>query len=140
RLPEGASLDRTEAVAQRVSELALETEGVAHTAAFVGFNSLQGTNTPNVGTVFILFDDFAERTGSAEEIAADLNGKLSAIKEGFAVTFMPPPVFGLGAGSGYSLYVQDRRAAGYGELQHATNALALAVSQEPGIDRKSTRL
>jgi multidrug efflux pump len=133
RLPEGASLDRTEAVARRVSELALETEGVSHAAAFVGFNALQRTNTPNVGTVFVLFDDFSERDRSAQEIAAELNGKLAQIKEGFAVTFMPPPIFGLGAGSGYSLYVQDRSGAGYGELQTATNQLAGTLSQTPGL-------
>ncbi|WP_444959354.1 efflux RND transporter permease subunit [Microbulbifer sp. ZKSA002] len=133
RLPEGASLDRTEEVARRVSELALETEGVANAAAFVGFNALQRTNTPNVGTVFILFDDFDERERSAQEIAAELNGKISQIKEGFAMTFMPPPIFGLGAGSGYSLYVQDRRGAGYGELQNATNMLAGALSQASGL-------
>lgn len=133
RLPEGASLDRSEAVARRVSEMALQTSGVKHAAAFVGFNALQRTNTPNVGTVFILFDDFSDRDRSAEDIAAELNGKLSQIKEGFAVTFMPPPVFGLGAGSGYSLYVQDRERAGYGELQTATNELAAALSQTPGM-------
>ncbi|SHF58242.1 hydrophobe/amphiphile efflux-1 (HAE1) family protein [Microbulbifer donghaiensis] len=133
RLPEGASLDRTEDVARRVSEIALATDGVSHAAAFVGFNALQSTNTPNVGTVFVLFDDFSERDRSAQEIAAELNGKLAQIKEGFAVSFMPPPIFGLGAGSGYSLYVQDRRAAGYGELQNATNQLAGALSQVPGL-------
>ncbi|WP_299579950.1 multidrug efflux RND transporter permease subunit [uncultured Microbulbifer sp.] len=133
RLPEGASLDRTEEVARRVSALAVETEGVSHAAAFVGFNALQSTNTPNVGTVFILFDDFDERERSATEIAAELNGKLSQIKEGFAMTFMPPPIFGLGAGSGYTLYVQDRRGAGYGELQNATNMLAGALSQASGL-------
>ncbi|WP_226644829.1 efflux RND transporter permease subunit [Microbulbifer variabilis] len=133
RLPEGASLDRTEAVARRVSELALETEGVANAAAFVGFNALQRTNTPNVGTVFILFDDFDKRERSAAEIAAELNGKLSQIKEGFAMTFMPPPIFGLGAGSGYSLYVQDRSGAGYGELQNTTNMLAGALSKASGL-------
>ena len=133
RLPEGASLDRTDAVARRVSEIALETEGVSHAAAFVGFNALQRTNTPNVGTVFILFDDFDVRDRTAEQIAAELNGKLAAIKEGFAITFMPPPVFGLGAGSGYSLYVQDRQAAGYGELQTATDGLAGALSQTAGM-------
>ncbi len=101
-------MDRTEAVAREVSDIALETEGVAHAAGFVGFNALQRSNTPNVGTVFILFDDFSERDRTAQEIAAELNGKLAGIQEGFAVTFMPPPVFGLGAGSGYSLYVQDR--------------------------------
>ncbi|WP_105101764.1 efflux RND transporter permease subunit [Microbulbifer pacificus] len=133
RLPEGASLDRTEAVARRVSELALETEGVSHAAAFVGFNALQRTNTPNVGTVFVLFDDFSERDRSAGEIAAELNAKLAGIKEGFAVSFMPPPIFGLGAGSGYSLYVQDRTGAGYGALQTATNGLAGVLSQAPGL-------
>ncbi|MCX2794345.1 hydrophobe/amphiphile efflux-1 (HAE1) family protein [Microbulbifer thermotolerans] len=133
RLPEGASLDRTEAVARRVSELALETEGIAHAAGFVGFNALQRTNTPNVGTVFVLFDDFNERDRSAEEIATELNGKLAQIKEGFAVSFMPPPIFGLGAGSGYSLYIQDRSGAGYGALQTATNQLAGALSQTPGL-------
>ncbi|RLT99275.1 efflux RND transporter permease subunit [Ketobacter sp.] len=133
RLPEGASLDRTEAVARRVSELALGTEGVSHAAAFVGFNALQRTNTPNVGTVFVLFDDFDERDSSAEDIAAELNGKLAEIKEGFAVTFMPPPIFGLGAGSGYSLYLQDRGNLGYGPLQNATHQLAGALSQTPGL-------
>ncbi|WP_148864003.1 efflux RND transporter permease subunit [Marinobacter fonticola] len=133
RLPEGASLDRTEEVARRVSEIALETEGVAHAAAFVGFNALQGTNTPNIGTVFILFDDFEVREKTALDLAGEINGKLAGIKEGFAVTFMPPPIFGLGAGSGYSVYVQDRAGAGYGVLQNATNQLAGALSQEPGL-------
>ncbi|HIL22607.1 MAG TPA: multidrug efflux RND transporter permease subunit, partial [Alcanivorax sp.] len=98
-----------------------------------GFNALQGTNTPNVGTVFMVFDDFAVRDRTAQAIADDLNAQLGGINEGFAVTFMPPPVFGLGAGSGYSLYIQDRRGAGYGELQTATNDMALALSETPGM-------
>ena len=133
RLPEGATLDRTEALARQVSDLALETEGVANAAAFVGFNALQGTNTPNVGTVFILFDDFDIRERTADEIAAEINGKLGQLKEGFAISFMPPPVFGLGAGSGYSLYIQDRRGNGYGALQQATDSMAMALSQTPGL-------
>lgn len=133
RLPEGASLDRTEAVARRVSQIAMHTKGVAHAAAFVGFNALQGTNTPNIGTVFILFDDFKDRERTAQQIANRINGKLAAIKEGFAITFMPPPIFGLGAGSGYSLYVQDKEGAGYGALQTATNQLAGALAGTPGL-------
>ncbi len=133
RLPEGASLDRTEEVARRVSELALQTDGIADALAFVGFNALQGTNTPNVATVFTVFDDFSVRSRTAQEISDDLNAQLGSISEGFAITFMPPPVFGLGAGSGYSLYIQDRRGAGYGVLQTATNELAGALSEKPGM-------
>ncbi|GAB3285598.1 efflux RND transporter permease subunit [Parahaliea aestuarii] len=135
RLPEGASLDRTEAVAREVTELALQTEGVADAAAFVGFNALQRTNTPNVGTVFILFDDFSERDRSAEAISNELNEKLMSIEEGFAITLMPPPIFGLGAGSGYSVYVQDRNGLGFGALQTAANELADALGQTPGLNR-----
>ncbi|MEQ5835264.1 multidrug efflux RND transporter permease subunit [Marinobacter sp. NFXS9] len=133
RLPEGASLDRTEDVARKVSDIAMGTDGVSYAAAFVGFNALQGTNTPNIGTVFILFDDFDKRDKTAQQIAGEINAKLAGIKEGFAVTFMPPPIFGLGAGSGYSLYVQDRNGAGYGALQNATNQLAGTLSQQTGL-------
>src|SRR5690606_13527786 len=77
--------------------------------------------------------DFDQRDRTAQEISDDINAKLGSISEGFAVTFMPPPVFGLGAGSGYSLYVQDRRGAGYGPLQTTTDELALALSQAPGM-------
>ena len=49
RMPEGSSLDRTEAVVRKVSDLALATEGVAHAVAFPGLNALQFNNTPNTG-------------------------------------------------------------------------------------------
>lgn len=52
KMPEGSSLDRTEAVINKMSEIALATEGVEHAVAFPGLNVLQFTNTPNMGTVF----------------------------------------------------------------------------------------
>jgi len=133
RLPAGASLDRTEAVARRLGEIALQTEGVERAVGFPGFNFLQGTNTPNSGVVFLSLEPFATRKRPALEIAAEINAKLQGLQEGFGFAIMPPPVFGLGAGSGYSLYVQDRKGAGYGDLQKATDALAGTVSQTPGF-------
>lgn len=133
RLPEGATLDRTEGLARKVTEIALAAEGVSHAAAFVGFNALQRTNTPNLGTVFILFDDFASRERSAQEISAEINRELSKLEDGFAMTFMPPPVLGLGTGTGYSLYIQDRIGAGYGQLKTAAADFAKRVGTEPGL-------
>jgi multidrug efflux pump len=135
RMPEGASIDRTEAFARRMGEIALGTKGVVHAIAFPGYNFLQRTNTPNSGVVFIALAPFEERDRTASEIAAELNGKLSALPEGFGFAIMPPPVFGLGAGSGYSLYIEDRKGLGYGELQGATNALSAAIAQTPGFQR-----
>ena len=133
KLPEGASLDRTEQVIQTMSELALETEGVASAVAFPGLNALQFTNTPNTGTVFFGLDPFETRGRTAEEISMELNGKFSAIQEAFSFAFQPPAVLGIGTGSGFSLYVQDRAGLGYGELQQTINAFQGALSQVPGM-------
>ncbi len=133
KLPEGAALDRTEAVVRKMSEMALATEGVIDAVAFPGLNALQFSNTPNTGTIFFCLEAFERRRRPAPAIAAELMGKFSAIQEAFAFAFMPPAILGIGAGSGYSLYVQDRNGLGYGELQHAVEALSGALSQVPGM-------
>ncbi len=133
KMPEGASLDRTDDMVQKISQLALDTEGVASAVAFPGLNALQFTNTPNTGTVFFGLDPFEDRHRPAAAIAGELMGKFSTLQEGFAFAFMPPPILGIGSGSGFSLYVQDRAGLGYGELQGAVNNLSGALSQVPGM-------
>ena len=133
KMPEGASLDRTEAAVRKMSEIALATEGVEHAVAFPGLNALQFTNTPNTGTIFFGLDPFDRRDRHAAEIAGELMGKFQAMQEGFAFAIMPPPILGIGTGSGYSLYIQDRAGLGYGELQKAVQSLTGAVSQVPGM-------
>jgi len=134
KLPEGASLERTNEVIRKMSTIAMETEGVSSAIAFPGLNALQFTNTPNTGTVFFGLEPFGERDRSAAEINAELNQKLAGIQEGFGFSIMPPPILGLGTGSGYSLFIQDRAGLGYGALQDAVNGFSGAVSQTPGMD------
>jgi multidrug efflux pump len=133
KLPEGASLERTSDVIRRMSKAALDTEGVASAVAFPGLNALQFTNTPNTGVIFFGLDAFADRDRTAKQINDELNAKFAAIQEGFAFSIMPPPILGLGQGSGYSLYVQDRADLGYGELQNAVSALSGTIAQTPGL-------
>ncbi|MEZ5521119.1 MAG: multidrug efflux RND transporter permease subunit [Dokdonella sp.] len=135
RMPEGASIDRTEALARKMSEIAMHTDGVAHAVGFPGFNPLQRTNSPNTAAVFFPLTPPGERSRTAAQIAGELNGRFSKLQEGFAFALMPPPIFGLGSGSGYSMYVQDRNGLGYGELQNAANNLAGAIGQTPGMGR-----
>jgi multidrug efflux pump len=133
KLPEGASIERTDEVIRKISEIAMNTEGVAHAVAFPGLNALQFTNTPNTGTVFFGLDPFDERHRSAAEINAEINAKIAGIKEGFAFSILPPPILGLGQGSGYSLFVQDRAGLGYGALQDAVGQFSGAIAQTPGL-------
>jgi multidrug efflux pump len=133
KMPEGASLSRTDAVIRKISAMGLSTDGVIDAVAFPGLNALQFTNTPNTGTVFFALKPLSERTRTAAEINAEINAKISQIQEGFAFSIMPPPILGLGQGSGYSLYVQDRAGLGYGALQTAINTLSGAIMQTPGM-------
>ncbi|MCL9643975.1 multidrug efflux RND transporter permease subunit OqxB [Rahnella bonaserana] len=133
KMPEGASLSRTDAVIRKISALGLSTDGVIDAVAFPGLNALQFTNTPNTGTVFFALKPLSERTRTAAEINAEINAKISQIQEGFAFSIMPPPILGLGQGSGYSLYVQDRAGLGYGALQTAINTMSGAIMQTPGM-------
>jgi len=133
KLPEGSSLERTDAVLQRMKDIALGTDGVAHVIGLTGFNPTQQTNTPNYAVAFPILKPFNERHRSAKEIAADIQAKIAQIKEGFAFVLNPPPVLGLGQGAGYSLFVEDRAGAGYGALQQAANALQSAAVKTPGM-------
>ncbi|MDH5830876.1 multidrug efflux RND transporter permease subunit [Luteimonas sp. M1R5S18] len=133
KMPEGASIERTDAVLKQMAAIAKEVDGVASEVAFPGLNPLQFTNTPNNGVVFFTLDPFSERSRTAEEITAELNQKFASIQEGFTFAFMPPPIQGLGNGSGWSLFVEDRTRLGYGALQDAVQAFQGAASQAPGL-------
>ncbi|MEN4684982.1 multidrug efflux RND transporter permease subunit OqxB [Pantoea agglomerans] len=133
KMPEGSSLARTDEVIRKMSEIGMQTEGVAYAVAFPGLNALQFTNTPNSGTVFFGLKPFNERKHTAAEINAEINAKIAQIQQGFGFSIMPPPILGLGQGSGYSLYVQDRAGLGYGALQTAINTLSGSIMQTPGM-------
>lgn len=133
KMPEGASLERTDAMIRKMSEIGLSVDGVSDSVAFPGLNALQFTNTPNTGTVFFALKPLNERTRTAAAINAEINAKISQLQEGFAFSIMPPPILGLGQGSGYSLYIQDRAGLGYGALQTAINTMSGGIMQTHGM-------
>jgi multidrug efflux pump len=58
QLPDAASLDRTDDVMRRMSEIAMEHPGVANAIAFPGLSINGFTVSPNSGIVFVGLDDF----------------------------------------------------------------------------------
>src|SRR5438552_4119526 len=80
KLPEGSSLERTDAVLQRMKDIALGTDGVAHVIGLTGFNPTQQTNTPNYAVAFPILKPFNERHRSAKEIAADIQAEIANLK------------------------------------------------------------
>ncbi len=123
QLPDAASLDRTEDVIKRMSDIALKQEGVEAAIAFPGLSINGFTNSPNAGIVFVTLKPFEERKDaslSAGAIAGALNGKYSEIQDAYMAIFPPPPVQGLGTIGGFRLQIEDRGNLGYDELYKET--------------------
>ncbi|TLS17083.1 MAG: efflux RND transporter permease subunit [Betaproteobacteria bacterium] len=136
QLPNGASLDRTEAVIRQMGEIALTQPGVQSAIAFPGLSINGFTNSSSAGIVFATLKPFDERRGkelSAEAIAGALNQKYAAIQEAFIAVFPPPPVMGLGTLGGFKLQIEDRGALGYAELDRAAKAFMAAASKAPEL-------
>ncbi|MEM8982421.1 MAG: multidrug efflux RND transporter permease subunit [Pseudomonadota bacterium] len=132
-LPEGATLDRTEAMARRMTEQALAVPGVERVVAFTGLNGIQFVNTPNMATMFVGIAPPEKRKLTAQEMAARLSGEFASIKEGLGFALMPPAVIGLGNSSGVEMYLQDRDNVGFGELNAAIQSFAGVLRQTPGF-------
>jgi len=136
QLPDGASLERTEAVMARVDEIATATPGVAHTLRIPGYSILTGNNLSNSGGMFVILDSFEERAPaghSAPAILEELRKQFSPIQEAQVVAFGAPPVDGLGNTGGFKLYVQDRGDLGYQNLQESVAVVTQAASAQPGL-------
>ncbi len=133
QLPEGATLERTEAAMTKMGEIALATPGVANVVQFPGLNGIHFVSTPNVGVMFIGLDPPKELPVPAAAIAGDLTMKFGGIQDGLAFAFMPPPVSGYGNAAGVEAYVQDRQRAGYGELNTQTQTMTGVISQLEGF-------
>jgi len=133
-LPEGSSIDRTDAFVSKMTDIALKTPGVKSVVAFPGLNAVHFTNTPNTATLFIGLKPFNARSVSAGDIAVSLSTQFGALKEGIGFALRPPPVLGLGNAAGIEGYLQDRAGLGYGELSSNAQLMASTLRQTQGFD------
>ena len=136
QLPTGASLDRTEAVVKKMSEIALAEPGVESVVAFPGLSVNGMVNIPNAAVMFTMLKPFDERKDpslSAFAIAGKLMGKFSQIPDGFAGMFPPPPVPGLGSTGGFKIQIEDRAGLGFEALAQAQGAIMGRAMQTPEL-------
>ena len=123
QLPDAASLDRTDAVIRRMSDLAMKVPGVAASVAFPGLSPNGFTASPNSGIAFITLDDFEKRRSpdlSANAIIGKLYQAFGEIQEARMIVINAPAVNGLSTGGGFKMYIEDRANLGSEALYGAT--------------------
>ena len=136
QLPDAASMSRTDDVIHRVSKIAMDIPGVAHSVAFPGLSVNDLTNAPNSGIVFTPMDSFDKRTTkdkSGAAIAAEINKRVGSVQDAFVMVFPPPPVNGLGTIGGFKMMIEDRGNLGYDALYKATQELVNKARANPKL-------
>ena len=133
QLPPGSSLERTEASVDRIRKAVSQNPKVLETAAFAGLDGSTFSPASNSGIMFLRLAPHEERKGKGET-AAELAGAITGAVDDAQVFFLsPPPVPGLGNGSGFAMMLQDRGGAGYQALQGATFAMMGAAQKESSV-------
>ena len=149
QLPDGATLDRTDAVIRRMSDIMMQEPGVQSAVAFPGLSIHGFTNSSNAGIVFATLKPFTERPVaglfhsllvklklaeplpdlSAAAIANQLNMKMGAIQDAFIFMLPPPAVQGLGVAGGFKLQIEDRGDLGYDALYKVVQSVQMKAWQ-----------
>ena len=93
QLPDAASLERTQAVLDRIDGILEKTPGIQDWVSLGGYSLIDGTNASNMATVFIIMTPWEERSDpslSMEAILADLQRQFSQIQEAIVFAFPAP--------------------------------------------------
>lgn len=136
-LPDAASVQRTDAILERLEAIALGAPGVRQTMGVAGFSAFFQADSSNWGTIWIILDDFDKRT-TRDSQAAALVRRLNVefyekVLGARAVVFGAPPVPGLGQSGGFQLQIQDRTGLGLRALQEAGETIVEKANAQPGL-------
>jgi hydrophobic/amphiphilic exporter-1 (mainly G- bacteria), HAE1 family len=139
QLPDGAALDRTQTVLDRVSEIVGKTPGVEQVITIAGISALDNSaSLANAGVAYIILKDWDSR-GKGEDLRSlvyGLNDKLAPILEARALVLPPPPIQGIGNAAGFAMQIELRDGnSDYAKLQAITQAMVANAQTQSALQR-----
>ena len=139
QMPDGASLERTQNVMDRVSKIGLETPGAAHAIAIGtgGPSPLDGdVSLANAGIVYLMLKNWSER-GKAQDLEAvvgHLRRALAGVQEARTRVLVPAPIQGLGASNGFQMQVELTDGSyDFERLQRVTDEIVREAGRAPEV-------
>ncbi|MHC4130888.1 MAG: multidrug efflux RND transporter permease subunit [Planctomycetota bacterium] len=142
-LPDGASLQRTQQVMNKINNILKDIPGVKDYITIGGYSLIDSLITSNSGVTFVTFQPWDERTSSElfyTNILASIQQKLSTIQEAICIGFIPPPITGLGAAGGFEFQLQDQGGAGVVLLQISGEDMVFQGNNDPTLTRMTSSL
>src|SRR5579862_7018026 len=136
QLPNAASLERTEAACAKIEQILLHTPGVKYTTRVAGFSLLSFVSTSYTGFFFVTLDDWKDRTTRAtqyQQIVHHVNQELGKLPDGFALSFPPPAIPGVGTSGGFTFVLEDRAGKDVQFLADNLQKFIAAAAKRPEI-------
>ena len=142
QLPDGSSLERTDAVVRKVIRRIIDVPGSQKVIGFAGLSGATQTNATNAGVVYMSFLSFIERDKHGwdqKEIMGEVTRRLADMKEASIFVIPPPTVPGLGTLGGFTFELQDRTGRGSAALASLAQDLATAANGDPRVSSVYTQ-
>lgn len=136
QLPNAASMERTQVISKKLSDIISSYPEVETMVNINGFSALQGGNASNMATFFVVLKNWNERKGkehSVFDIVNRVNRDAASIQEAIVFAVNPPAISGLGMSGGLEFELQDRKNLGAGELQKAIKDLQDNMHTQPDL-------
>jgi len=136
RLPDAASVARTQAAQEQVEAVLRQIPGVESVASVTGFSLLDGIARSNAAFALVTMLPFEERTSdelSVQTAIATANAQGAAIRSAQVIAFNLPPIAGLGSGAGFELQLLDNQGRTPEELAAVARGLSFAANQDPRL-------
>ena len=143
QLPPAASLERTQAVGDKINRILDSYPEVENYIGISGFSVMGGGEQSNSATYFVVLKNWSERKGKEHTAAAVVNRfngeAYMTIQAGTVFAMVPPAIPGLGASGGLQLQLEDRRNLGPTEMQQAINAMLASYHSKPALASVSSQ-
>ncbi|KXK38108.1 MAG: Efflux pump membrane transporter BepG [Candidatus Hinthialibacteria bacterium OLB16] len=135
-LPDGASMERTDALMRRAEADLKEVHGIGEVLTMGGLNLLTNAYTSNNATIIAMLKPWEERHTEEEQIKnimMDVRKRFAAYPEAVSIVFTPPPIPGLGSAGGFQYELQDKGGKTPRELDDVARKFLQTASQRPEV-------
>ncbi|WP_027184123.1 efflux RND transporter permease subunit [Desulfovibrio inopinatus] len=136
QLPEGASLQRSDATLREIEAYLEKAPGVHDYLALGGLNIINSTQSSYTSCIFVILDPWDQRTTPELQLPAIMKSAQNALNhlsDGLAFCLNPSPIPGLGSTGGSQFELQDRSGGDITELAKIANEYMKTVSQDPAV-------
>ncbi|MCA3437668.1 MAG: efflux RND transporter permease subunit [Rhodobacter sp.] len=136
RLPDAASVNRTQEVQASVATMLAGLEGVRSVTSVTGYSMLDGLAKSNAAFAMVSMDHFGDRKTRETSVFHAIRSVYmegAKLREAQVIPFNMPPIPGLGTGSGFEFQLIDTQGRPATELAETARGLALAANQHPDL-------